>query len=115
MTSATRQSAEYDPLEIIRYYDGARFFGFKPSMLKEKIDAGAIPAPIPLSDGGRAMGWTRQMIADHHAEMIALAEERKQAEGAKVTQPQPAALAKVRRVKKVKLGRPHAKASGPHP
>jgi hypothetical protein len=96
----------FDPLEIVRYVDGPKVFGLKPSALKAKIDAGKIPKPMPLSDGGRALGWTRQMVMDHHAKMAALAEERKKAAMPKVRQPQPKALRNVHKVKKVKLRRP---------
>src|SRR6187200_714942 len=96
-------AVENDPLEIVRYVDGPKVFGLKPSALKAKIDAGKIPAPIPLSDSGRALGWTRQMIMNHHASMAALAEERRRAAQPKAKQPQPGALAKTHKVKKVKL------------
>jgi hypothetical protein len=65
-----------DPLQIVRLVNGERVFGLKPSALKSKIEAGEIPMPIPLSDSGRALGWTGQQILDHHARMAALAEER---------------------------------------
>jgi hypothetical protein len=105
-------AAEFDLLEIVRYVDGPKVFGLKPSALKAKIDAGKIPAPIPLSDDGRALGWTRQTIVNHHAAMAALAEERKKAAQPKVKQPQPQAqaLATVHKVRKVKLRPP-----GNHP
>lgn len=106
MTTATQPPAEFDPLEIVRFHDGPRVFGLGPSRLKEKIDRGEIPAPMPLSANGRAVGWTRQMIMNHHAKMAALAEERRKAAGPKVKQPQPEALAKARKVKKTKLRRP---------
>ena len=95
----------FDPLQIVRYVDGPKVFGLKPSALKAKIDAGKIPAPIPLSDSGRALGWTRQTIINHHARMAALAEERKKAAPPKVKQLQPGALAKAHK-EKVKLRRP---------
>ncbi len=64
---------EYDPLEIVRYSKGPDVFGLKPSQLKAKIISGEIPRPIPLSENGTALGWTRQAIADHHAKMAKLA------------------------------------------
>jgi hypothetical protein len=96
----------FDPLEIVRYVDGPKVFGLKPSALKAKIDAGEIEAPIPLSHSGRALGWTRQMVMNHHSRMAALAEERRKAAKPKVKQPQPKALADVQKVKKIKLRRP---------
>ena len=94
---------KFDPLQIVRLVHGEKVFGYKPSALKAKIEAGEVPAPIPLSDSGRAMGWTGQMVMDHHAHMAALAEERRDAAKPKLKQPQPAALAAVHRTKKVKL------------
>jgi hypothetical protein len=102
MSTATQ--SEFDPLEIVRYHDGPKVFGFAESTLKEKIDAGKIPAPIPLSDDGRALGWTRAMIMGHHAKMAALAEQRRKEAGPKIKQPKPESLANVRKgVKKMKL------------
>jgi hypothetical protein len=95
-----------DPLEIVRYVNGPKVFGLKPSTLKAKIDAGEIEAPIPLSDSGRALGWTRQMVMNHHKRMAALAEARKKAAMPKAKLPQPKALRNVRKVKKTKLRPP---------
>jgi len=96
-----RYADKFDPLEIVRYIDGPKVFGLRLSSLKAKIEAKEIPAPIPLSDNGRALGWTRQTIMDHHKRMAALAEERAKAAPPKPKRAQPAAL--VRKVKKVKL------------
>src|ERR1035437_9133740 len=71
-----RYADKFDPLEIVRFIDGPKVFGLKASALKAKIDAKEIPAPIPLSDNGPALGWTRAMIAAHHTRMAALAAER---------------------------------------
>ena len=106
MPTDAEQQPSFDPLEIIRFHDGPKVFGLGPSRLKEKIDAGEIEAPIPLSDSGRALGWTRQMVMNHQARMAALAEERKKAAEPRVKQQQPAALAKVQHgPKKRKLQR----------
>jgi len=50
-----RYADKFDPLEIVRFIDGQKVFGLKASALKAKIEAGEIPAPIPLSDNGRAL------------------------------------------------------------
>jgi hypothetical protein len=65
-----------DPLQIVRLVNGEKVFGLKASALKSKMEKGEIPTPIPLSDSGRALGWTGRQIMDHHARMAVLAAER---------------------------------------
>lgn len=62
-----------DPHQIVRRCDGTKYFGFKHSALELKIRDGEIPLPIPLSEKGRATGWTGQQIIDHHARMMRIA------------------------------------------
>jgi|SRR5882724_9392141 len=50
------------PHHIVRYHEGAKFFGFGPTALAAKIKSGQIPAPKFLSDDGRARGWTGDQI-----------------------------------------------------
>lgn len=64
------------PFQIVRKHKGGPYFGYAPNQIDEKIKTGEIPAPIPLSATGRAMGWTGQMIIDHHAELMKLAAKR---------------------------------------
>jgi hypothetical protein len=45
-----------------RVYDGWKYFGYRNSILHLKIESGEIPAPIALSDGGRARGWFGRTI-----------------------------------------------------
>ena len=56
----------YDPDEVIRWREGPRYFGLKKSQLSDGINRGLIPAPFFLVEGGRAKGWTRRQIAEHH-------------------------------------------------
>jgi hypothetical protein len=87
-----------EDLSIIRWADGPRVFGLRPSRLREKIRAGEIPAPFPLSASGRALGWTQQMVREHHEAMARLAAERAK------PQSEPAGLHKARtETKKQKL------------
>lgn len=65
-----------DPHQIIRRCDGEKYFGYKHAMLDDKIKSGEVPAPMALSEKGRATGWTGQMILDHHANLHKLAAER---------------------------------------
>jgi len=52
--------------------EGPKYFGYKHSQLDEKIRAGEIPAPFPLTDSGRAKGWIgRQIIEWQNARLAA--------------------------------------------
>jgi predicted DNA-binding transcriptional regulator AlpA len=57
---------ELDPYQIVRLREGRKYFGYGPTQIDEKIKSGEIPAPIALSDTGRAKGWTGRQIIDHH-------------------------------------------------
>jgi hypothetical protein len=65
--------SELDPNQIVRFRQGRKYFGYGPTQLDLKIRAGEIPAPITLSDTGRAKGWLGQQIIDHHRRMLAAA------------------------------------------
>jgi hypothetical protein len=70
------QEAPLDPYEIKRKgngKNGKKYFGLGPTQLEVAIKNGEVPAPIPLTDSGRAKGWTGQMIIDHHARRLRLA------------------------------------------
>jgi predicted DNA-binding transcriptional regulator AlpA len=71
-----RKLAELHPSEIVRLRDGAKFFGFKHSQLDEKIKSGEIPAPFPLSESGRAVGWTGAQIIEHQRRRLAAAKQK---------------------------------------
>jgi predicted DNA-binding transcriptional regulator AlpA len=62
--------------QIYRPSEARHFFGFKPTQLTEKIRLGEIPAPIPLSDSGRAVGWLGSQIIEWQAQRIAAAAKR---------------------------------------
>ena len=59
---------ELDPNQIVRFREGRKYFGYAHSQLDEKIKNGEIPAPISLSDTGRAKGWTGRQIIKWQAE-----------------------------------------------
>jgi predicted DNA-binding transcriptional regulator AlpA len=65
--------APLDPHQIVRKGEGKKYFGFGPTQLDEKIKKHEIPAPIPLSNSGRAVGWTGAMIIEHHRQLAAAA------------------------------------------
>jgi hypothetical protein len=61
--SEQQSELQIDPLTTIRYADGPRVFGYRPTQLAEQIKAGAIPAPKYLGDPpSRAKGWTGDQI-----------------------------------------------------
>ena len=67
------EKGELHPNQIIRISEGRKYFGYGHSQLEEKIKSGEIPAPFPLSDSGRAMGWTGRQIIEHQARRAAAA------------------------------------------
>jgi prophage regulatory protein len=48
---------------IIRRRDLAQFVGLQRTQVDELIRRGEFPKPIPLSDGGRAVGWLEDEVA----------------------------------------------------
>jgi predicted DNA-binding transcriptional regulator AlpA len=67
---------ELHPNQIVRMNEGPKFFGYKATQLPEKIKSGEIPAPFPLSDTGRAKGWTGRQIIEHQSRRLAAAKPR---------------------------------------
>lgn len=70
------KSEELDPNQIVRMSEGRKYFGYKHTQLDEKIKTGEIPAPIPLSDSGRAKGWLGHQIIEHQRARMAAALKR---------------------------------------
>lgn len=64
---------QLEPHQIIRKHEGAKYFGFKITALNKKIQEGEIPAPVPLSDTGRAMGWFGHQVISHQQKLLAAA------------------------------------------
>jgi predicted DNA-binding transcriptional regulator AlpA len=73
----SKKTDQLHPNEIVRFNQGPRYFGYKRTALDDKIKAGEIPLPFPLSDDGRAKGWTGQQILDHQAKRVAAAAKAK--------------------------------------
>src|SRR4029077_7662176 len=63
--------------KILRGPEVLKACGYKESQLDEKIKEGKFPAPITLSEGGRARGWFED-------EIIAYQEARRQERDAKL-------------------------------
>ena len=61
-------TAELLPNQIVRKKDGSKFFGYRPTTLQSKIDAGEIPAPIKLGD--RAVGWLGSQILEWQEQLL---------------------------------------------
>lgn len=59
------------PDQVIRFGEGARWFGYKETQLRDLIAKGAIPAPFRLSPGGRAVGWLGRQILEFHRARLA--------------------------------------------
>jgi predicted DNA-binding transcriptional regulator AlpA len=59
-----------DPDQVVRWSEGPRYFGVKKSQLSDAINKGLIPTPFRLVEGGRAKGWTRRQIAEHHQSRV---------------------------------------------
>jgi predicted DNA-binding transcriptional regulator AlpA len=79
----SKKSDEPRPLvpdQIYRWKEGWKFFGYGATQLEEKIEAGEIPAPIPLSDTGRAKGWLGRTIIEWQADQVMKAPLRREAE-----------------------------------
>jgi hypothetical protein len=68
---------ELDPNQIFRPREAAKYFGYKHTQLAEKIKNGEIDPPIPLSDSGRAVGFTGRQIIEHHRRRLAAATKRR--------------------------------------
>jgi predicted DNA-binding transcriptional regulator AlpA len=51
-----------NPDFFYRLHEGRKYFGYGPSTIEAKIQSGEIPAPISLSDSGRARGWFGRTI-----------------------------------------------------
>lgn len=67
--------AALHPAEIIRKHAGPRFFGLRHTALDDAIKRGEIPAPIPLTPGGRARGWLGATILEHQRRLAEAAKQ----------------------------------------
>jgi prophage regulatory protein len=81
---------------ILRKREVLAASGYRQTQLDELIDQGKFPAPIHLSEGGRALGWFEDEIIAHQEARAAERDrgrdshkikEQCRAVGAKVTEP----------------------------
>lgn len=76
------RAAEPRPLvarEMYRLKDAARFFGYSLHRLEDLIRTGELPAPLALSDAGRAKAYLGSQILAWQAERVAAAERKQKA------------------------------------
>ena len=57
------------PHQIVRYRDAAPYFGYKHAQFDALVRSGGLPKPFPLSETGKAAGYTGKMILDHLEKM----------------------------------------------
>jgi predicted DNA-binding transcriptional regulator AlpA len=65
MTNPKSTAPDFELLRshhIVRYHEGAKFFGYGSTAIAAKIKSGQIPEPKYLSDDGRSRGWTGDQI-----------------------------------------------------
>ena|ERR1700722_15316871 len=78
--TSTTDIAGIHPFSIVRYEDGYRVFGYKPTQLAEQIKLGAVPKPKYLgAPPSRAKGWTGDQIIQHYRDLEASQAEREAA------------------------------------
>jgi hypothetical protein len=65
-----------DLAEIFRPQRAYALFGLKHSQVAEKIKAGEIEPPIPLTESGTAVGWTGRMMVLNHYRRLAAAKKK---------------------------------------
>lgn len=78
VNTRSQRSREVDERPIhpdwfYRLSEARKFFGYGPTTLDAKIKSGEIPAPVALSDTGRACGWFGRVILEWQAERKAKA------------------------------------------
>ena len=59
-----------DPHQVVRWHEGPKYFGYKLTQQDEKIKLGEIPAPLRLSDSGKAKGWFGSQIIEHQQRLL---------------------------------------------
>lgn len=60
--------------ELVRMYrlrDLPQFVGLRRTQINEQIKAGTFPRPIPLGEGGRAVGWLEPDLVARQTARIA--------------------------------------------
>lgn len=99
----------YPPNQIFRERDAKIIFGYAPTVLKAKIEAGVIPKPKLLSPPpSRARGWFGYQVNEYHNRIDNEQAdwEREAADGDKYYQPKPPPRKKTTATKRRKAVQP---------
>jgi hypothetical protein len=65
-----------DLAEIFRPARAYPLFGLKHTQVAEKVQAGEIDRPIPLTETGHAVGWTGRQMVIHHWRRLAVTKKK---------------------------------------
>lgn len=66
----TVQATQMRPQRIYRYSNIKEVTGLSPDRIKHMVAEGIFPRPIKLCPGGKAVGWTEDMILQWQQELI---------------------------------------------
>jgi hypothetical protein len=99
--TAVQLIGDINPSQIYPTTLGPAIWGLGWQAVRNKIRAGQLPRPSPLTPGSNREGWFGSQILEHRAKMQALAEQKAATNAARPKQPQPTAFKK--KIKKVKL------------
>ena len=99
--AAIQLIGDINPAQVYPTTQAPAIFGLGWQATRDKIKAGQLPRPSPLTPGSNREGWFGSQILEHRRKMQALAEEKAVADSVRPKQPQPAGFK--RKVKKLKL------------
>jgi hypothetical protein len=99
--AAVQLIGDINPSQIYPTTQSPAIFGLGWQATRNKIRAGQLPRPSPLTPGSNREGWFGSQILHHRADMQALADKKAVTNAARPKQKQPAGFK--RKIKKVKL------------
>jgi hypothetical protein len=99
--AAVQLIGDINPSQIYPTTQAPAIFGLGWQATKNKVKAGQLPRPSPLTPGSNREGWFGSQILEHRSRMQTLAAEKAATNAMRPKQPQPAGLK--RKVKKTKL------------
>jgi hypothetical protein len=98
---AVQLIGEINPAQFYPTTLSTAIFGTGWQSTRDKVRAGELPRPFPLTPDSNREGWTGSQILEHRARMQAVAEQNAAADAARPKQEQPPGFK--RKVKKTKL------------
>jgi hypothetical protein len=111
--AAVQLIGDINPAQVYPTTQAPAIFGLGWQATKNKVKAGQLPRPSPLTPGSNREGWLGSQILEHREKMQALAEAKAVTDAARPKQSQPAGFKKKPRppvtapkVKKIKLRAP---------